>query len=53
MILNNDPTGQANVLAQIMDFLSHTPVEKLISCLTLIQLMRFTFLVEILTKELL
>lgn len=29
MILNNDPTGQANVLAQIMGFLSHTPVEKL------------------------
>lgn len=29
MILNNDPEGQANVLAQIMDFLSHTPVEKL------------------------
>lgn len=29
MILNNDPEGQANVLAQIMDFLSHTPVKKL------------------------
>lgn len=29
MILNNDPEGQANILAQIMDFLSHTPVEKL------------------------
>jgi PTS system galactitol-specific IIA component len=29
MILNNDPEGQANVLAQIMYFLSHTPVDKL------------------------
>lgn len=30
MILNNDPEGQANVLAQIMGFLSTTPVEDLI-----------------------
>ncbi|MDF7639355.1 PTS sugar transporter subunit IIA [Lactobacillus sp. ESL0791] len=29
MILNNDPTGQANILAQIMDFLRLTPVSKL------------------------
>ncbi|APT18372.1 phosphoenolpyruvate-dependent sugar PTS family porter, EIIA 2 [Amylolactobacillus amylotrophicus DSM 20534] len=29
MILNNDPEGQANVLAQIMDFLSQTPVADL------------------------
>lgn len=25
MILNNDPEGQANVLAEIMEFLTHTP----------------------------
>lgn len=30
MILNNDPEGQANVLAQIMGFLPTTPVEDLI-----------------------
>lgn len=29
MILNNDPEGQANILAQIMDFLSSTPVAAL------------------------
>ncbi|WEV51441.1 PTS sugar transporter subunit IIA [Lactobacillus sp. ESL0731] len=29
MILNNDPEGQANILAQIMDFLRLTPVPKL------------------------
>ncbi len=29
MILNNDPEGQANILAQIMDFLNSTPVEQL------------------------
>lgn len=29
MILNNDPEGQANVLAEIMDFLTQTPWEKL------------------------
>ncbi|WEV37318.1 PTS sugar transporter subunit IIA [Lactobacillus sp. ESL0677] len=29
MILNNDPEGQANILAQIMDFLRLTPVSKL------------------------
>ena len=30
MILNNDPEGQANVLAQIMGFLSTTPVKDLV-----------------------
>lgn len=29
MILNNNPEGQANILAQIMDFLSQTEVDKL------------------------
>ncbi|MCG4281164.1 PTS sugar transporter subunit IIA [Lacticaseibacillus saniviri] len=29
MILNNDPEGQANVLAQIMDFLTTTPQSEL------------------------
>ena len=29
MILNNDPEGQANILAQIMDFLNSTPVDQL------------------------
>lgn len=29
MILNNDPEGQANVLAQIMQFLTSTPKRKL------------------------
>ncbi|MBN7276803.1 PTS sugar transporter subunit IIA [Lactobacillus acetotolerans] len=29
MILNNDPEGQANILARIMDFLRATPVSKL------------------------
>ncbi|WEV40135.1 PTS sugar transporter subunit IIA [Lactobacillus sp. ESL0681] len=29
MILNNDPEGQANILAQIMDFLRLTPVSEL------------------------
>lgn len=29
MILNNNPEGQANILAQIMDFLRLTPVSKL------------------------
>ncbi|MBA1392625.1 PTS sugar transporter subunit IIA [Lactobacillus sp. XV13L] len=29
MILNNDPAGQANILAQIMDFLRLTPISKL------------------------
>lgn len=29
MILNNDPEGQANVLAQIMDFLTKSSEEKL------------------------
>ncbi len=29
MILNNDPEGQANLLAQIMDFLAQTPVADL------------------------
>ncbi len=29
MILNNDPEGQANVLAEIMDFLTQTPWEDL------------------------
>lgn len=36
MILNNDPQGQANILAQIMDFMTQTPVDKLI------QLFNFT-----------
>ena len=35
MILNNDPTGQANVLAQIMDFLAHTSVDKLMELFSL------------------
>lgn len=35
MILNNDPTGQANVLAQIMDFLAHTSVDKLMEFFSL------------------
>lgn len=35
MILNNDPTGQANVLAQIMDFLAHTSVGKLMELFSL------------------
>lgn len=29
MILNNNPEGQANILAQIMDFLAQTPVDQL------------------------
>ena len=29
MILNNDPEGQANVLAEIMEFLTHTPWDSL------------------------
>ena len=29
MILNDNPEGQANILAQIMDFLRLTPVSKL------------------------
>lgn len=29
MILNNDPEGQANVLAEIMDFLTQTPWDRL------------------------
>lgn len=29
MILNNDPEGQANMLAMIMDFMAKTPVDKL------------------------
>ena len=29
MILNNDPEGQANILAQIMDFLASTSVLQL------------------------
>lgn len=35
MILNNDTTGQANVLAQIMDFLAHTSVDKLMELFSL------------------
>lgn len=35
MILNNDPTVQANVLAQIMDFLAHTSVDKLMELFSL------------------
>ena len=35
MILNNDPTGQANVLAQIMDLLAHTSVDKLMELFSL------------------
>lgn len=35
MILNNDPTGQANVLAQIMDFFAHTSVDKLMELFSL------------------